>query len=315
MTNIDSELLNRARGCVVGAAIGDALGMPLEFRLRRPLIDMVVDMESGRLPAGSFTDDTEMALALAESLLVYQPLDPADLADRFLAWYRANPADIGTHTRAVLSHIDHGMPWDVAAATVQQQHPEAAGNGSVMRCWPAAVVEWNHMEDLVIDSWQQSRVTHMHRDCTTACTFINVMIANMLRGTLLDASFEVAKASVRVTPAMWTALDNLPTLRRGDLSNSGWVLHTLESALWGLFNFNSFEETVIQVANLGNDADTAASVVGALAGARYGLESIPVRWLAALHGEWPVGSGTFWTVDNFIELADKLITVRIVSTE
>ena len=89
------NLQERARGCAVGAAVGDALGMPLEFGAPSPPDRLVRHMQPGRLPAGAFTDDTEMALALAESLLARRPLDPADLACRFVRWYRANPPDVG----------------------------------------------------------------------------------------------------------------------------------------------------------------------------------------------------------------------------
>ena len=101
-------ILDRARGCAVGAAVGDALGMPLEFGPRQPLGGLVWEMRPGRLPAGTFTDDTEMALAVADSLLACSVLDGKDLAQRFVAWYRAGPADVGIHTRAVLSRMATG---------------------------------------------------------------------------------------------------------------------------------------------------------------------------------------------------------------
>lgn len=134
-TNIQTRL----RGVAVGAAVGDALGMPLEFGPIIPADSLVRDMRPGRLPAGAYTDDTEMALALAESLLERRPLDPVDLAGRFVAWRRARPADIGRHTRLTLTRMARGEAWDVAAAAVQAENPWSAGNGSVMRCWPVAI--------------------------------------------------------------------------------------------------------------------------------------------------------------------------------
>ena len=101
-------------------------------------------------------------------------------------------------------------------------------------------------------------------------------------------------------------LQAAPGKPRDQLANSGWVLHTLESTLWALFNFDGFEETLVQVANLGGDADTTAAVTGAAAGALYGFAGIPARWTEVLHGEYPLGSGRIWHVDDFIELADKL---------
>ena len=97
-----------------------------------------------------------------------------------------------------------------------------------------------------------------------------------------------------------------PSRRRQDLRNSGWVRHTLESAVWGLLTTGSFEEAVVQVVNLGEDADTAGAVVGALAGAAYGMGAIPNRWRTALRGEWPLRSGTIWREADFVEMADLL---------
>jgi ADP-ribosyl-[dinitrogen reductase] hydrolase len=94
------------------------------------------------------------------------------------------------------------------------------------------------------------------------------------------------------------------------LANSGWVRHTLESAVWGLLTTGTFEDAVVQVVNLGNDADTAGAVVGALAGAAYGLDAIPRRWRRALHGEWPLRSGKRWRERNLVELADRLARIE-----
>jgi ADP-ribosyl-[dinitrogen reductase] hydrolase len=98
-------ITDRLQGIAIGAAVGDALGMPLEFHPTRPVYDLQTEMTDGPLPAGSFTDDTEMALALAESLLAHDPLDPDDLVARFTAWYRSSPPDIGIHTSRVLGMV------------------------------------------------------------------------------------------------------------------------------------------------------------------------------------------------------------------
>src|SRR5690606_13335161 len=107
-------LLNRLRGCVVGAAIGDAMGMPLEFGARPPEDALGLQMRAGRLPAGTIADGTQMRLALAESLLAHRPLDPNDLARRFVDWVKADPPDVGLHTNRVLRRIDAGASWEEA---------------------------------------------------------------------------------------------------------------------------------------------------------------------------------------------------------
>ena len=123
---MDRDLLDRLAGVAVGAAVGDALGMPLEFGPPRLLGRLVTGMTAGRLPAGSFTDDTEMALALAESLLAHRPLDPGDLAARFTNWYRRSPPDVGVHTARVLGQIANGVGWEAASRAAWQANPANA---------------------------------------------------------------------------------------------------------------------------------------------------------------------------------------------
>lgn len=303
---IPPAILNRLRGAALGAAVGDALGMPLEFGPRRPLTGLVLSMQPGRLPAGSFTDDTETALALAESLLAVQPLDGDDLARRFVSWYHTNPPDMGLHTASVLGRIARGQPWQQAAEEVQRRNPQSAANGSVMRCWPAALAFWNDPARLAQTSALQSRVTHMHAECTAGCVFVNHMIAALAVGNSPHQALQAALAEVDLPHGLRDMIEDAPGLERQSLENSGWVRHTLQSAVWGLLSTDSFEEAVVQVANLGNDADTAASVAGALAGAAYGLEAVPSTWREQLHGEYPPASGQVWREPQLVQLADRL---------
>lgn len=303
---MDAQIRDRVRGCAVGAAVGDAMGMPLEFGPARAPGHLEREMLPGRLPAGSFTDDTEMALALAESLLASQGLDPADLAQRFVAWYKANPSDVGVHTRHVLSRIAAGESWDQAAATVQQTAPNSAGNGSVMRCWPVALAWWDDEATLLTASACQSSVTHPHPECVAGSVFINVVIYHLLRGQPPAEAVAAALTEITLPEPLAAVITAAPAQKRQNLRNSGWVRHTLESVVWGLLTTTSFEEAVVQVANLGSDTDTAAAVVGALAGAAYGLTAIPVRWRETLRGEWPVGSGQLWRTADLVALVDQL---------
>lgn len=298
---------HRAQGCTVGASVGDALGMPLEFGPRQPADRLVREMQAGRLPAGDFTDDTEMALALAESLLAYHSLDPADVALRFVTWYQAGPDDVGNHTSAVLSRVAAGEDWERAVEAVQRQRPDSAGNGSVMRCWPVALAHWNDLDRLLADSRLQSRVTHPHPECVAGSAFVNAAIYYLLQGVQPAEAVARALEVVEMPAPLREVVEAAPTHRREELKNSGWVRHTLESAVWGLLTTDSFEEAVVQVVNLGNDADTAGAVVGALAGAAYGLEGIPAQWREALRGEWPLASGRIWRVDDLVTLANRLI--------
>ena len=298
----------RLYGCAIGAVIGDALGMPLEFGPPSPEGQFVRQMRAGRLPAGSFTDDTEMAVALAESLADQRPLDPVDLTKRFVAWRETNPPDIGIHTRSILGRIAQGESWREVEDQFLKTGSDNAGNGSVMRCWPVAVAWRDHQEELIQDSQLQSRVTHAPPDCLAASVFTNLAISQFIEGNSIDSGLAYALSH---TPALSkdfkAVINSAPRRSRSELKNSGWVRHTIESAVWALLNFNSFAETVIQVVNLGNDADTAGTVVGAMAGAYYGLQSIPNDWLNELQGQWPVGSTSTWSAKEICSLVDQLI--------
>jgi len=308
------DMVQRIRGCAIGAAVGDALGMPLEFRPRQSMGRLVRTMRAGRLDAGSFTDDTEMALALAESLIARAALDLEDLAQRFVVWYRANPPDIGNHTRAVLRRVAAGMPWDGAVDEVQRSSPESAGNGSVMRCWPISIAYMDSEEDLRVASELQGRVTHPHTECVAGCVFINLALYHLLKGRRPADAVECALKSVTVS-GLRRAIGGAPGQHREALVNSGWVRHTVESAVWGLLTTRSFEDAVVQVVNLGNDADTAGAVIGALAGAAYGLDAIPQEWRDGVHGEWPLRSGRVWREADIVALAEQLAGPRAAQGE
>ncbi len=164
-------LQSRTRAVALGAAIGDALGMPLEFRAPSPLENLLREMSPGRLPAGSITDDTEMALALAESLLAHRPLDAQDLARRFVDWFNSGPSDYGFQTAFMLRRISGGLDWEIAAQQSRRESPDSAGNGSVMRCWPVALAYLQDHDRLLADSELQSLVTHPHPECVAGCLF------------------------------------------------------------------------------------------------------------------------------------------------
>jgi len=307
---VSSAVRDRLRAAALGAALGDALGMPLEFGPAQPLTALVREMHSGRLPAGSFTDDTEMALALAESLLAFTPLNPQDLADRFVDWLGHNPPDVGNQTYHILNRMRQGLDWEAASLESFQRNPNSSGNGSVMRCWPVALARCTQPQQLIADSRLQSRVTHPAQDCQDACALVNWMIRELAFGASPEQALDSALGAVSVSAQALEMLRRAPQQPCAELKNSGWVLHTLESAVWGLMTTHSFEEAVVQVANLGEDADTAAAVTGALAGAAYGLDAIPPRWRKALRGEWPLDSGEIWDAPRLLRLADDLLALN-----
>jgi len=180
-----------------------------------------------------------------------------------------------------------------------------------MRCWPVALAYWDDLDQLLAGSRLQSRVTHPHPECVAGSAFVNAAIYHLLRGVPPTEAVARAVETVDMPEPLRAVVEAASGRGREELKNSGWVRHTLESGVWGLLTTGSFEEAVVQVVNLGHDADTAGAVVGALAGAAYGLEAIPARWREVLQGEWPLksgksGSGTRWSVVELVELADRL---------
>ncbi len=228
-------------GCALGAVVGDALGMPLEFGPPKPPDHLVTEMEVGRLQAGTFTDDTEMALALAASLLHTCPLDPNDLAQRFLTWAKSNPPDIGIQTHLVLNQIEQGKTWQEAKQWLLHTRPEAAGNGSAMRCWPVALANARNWQQNKSESIIQSEITHPHPDCSSACVFINHLISSGFQGLEIPASIQAATSEAEFSVDFLKRIIEAPAKTREQLNNSGWIQHTMESVVWSLSNTTSLK--------------------------------------------------------------------------
>ena len=276
---------DRALGAFLGLAVGDAVGTTLEFR-RRDAQPRVQDMEGGgpfELPPGSWTDDTAMALALAESLATSEALDPRDLMDRFVRWWRdgdyscrGDCFDIGNTTRAALDrYLQTGDPF--AGST----DPGSAGNGSLMRLAPVALRFWNDRPRLLATAAEQSRTTHGATEAVDACRAFAELLADAIAGTprakaLAPREFEGAEAIDRIMAGSWRGRP------RNEIRSSGYVVHTLEAALWSVARAGNFRNAVLLAANLADDADTVAAVTGQLAGALYGLRGIPDAWLERL---------------------------------
>ena len=232
--------VDRAEGVLLGLACGDALGRPLEFETPARILaqygevtGMLANGTWGK-PAGTVTDDTDMALCLARSLVDCGGFDPADVAERFVAWYDSDPFDIGNMTATALARIRDGEPWDVAGQRVWEQSPEGsnAGNGSVMRVAPLAVAFTGDESRLVEASIVSSRITHADPRCTAGCAVLTCTLS----GLLIDDPEPLSTALDRVdTP---DALDDaLRPVSTGDvdpdaLRSTGYVVDTLQTALW-----------------------------------------------------------------------------------
>ena len=245
------------RDCVYGQAVADALGVPYEFRPRGSFrcTDMV-GRGSHNQPAGTWSDDTSMALAICDSYRELGRIDVDDIRERFVRWYREGAYtvdglfDIGNATREALER-GHGLAgeWD-------------NGNGSLMRTVPLAFTDATDDEVRAV-----SAITHAHPTSTEAC----VAMVHIARDLVAGASPADVAGDVAARPV-------------DEIRSDGFVRHTFDAALWCLANTTSYAECALAAVNLGDDTDTTAAVAGALAGIVYGIEGIPSDWLVKLRG-------------------------------
>jgi len=299
---------NQASGVLLGLACGDALGRPVEFKSAS-----AISAEHGRLtemvghgtwnqPAGTITDDTDQALCIARSLVEQQGFDPEDIAERFVEWYDSGPFDIGMMTTKALSELKHGAAWDEAGRAVWESSPEGqnAGNGSVMRCAPLAIPYANDWEQLVTVSRQSSQITHADPRCEYGCAILNLTIA----GLLTDAETPLQDALDYVdTSAPDELTAALAPIAQGEspetLETSGYVVHSLQTALHDGLNATTAEEVIITAVNRGGDTDTIGAIAGAVAGARFGASELPGRWESAIDETGEIES----LADQLVEMA------------
>lgn len=279
-------VIDRALGALMGLAVGDALGTTLEFR-RRDSSPPVIDLVGGgpfSLRSGEWTDDTAMALALADSLVHCDGLDEHDLMKRFVSWWRSGEYsctgtcfDIGITTREALQRFErNGQP--VAGRT----DPNTAGNGSLMRLAPVVIYAVGRPDVNSSDlAARQSATTHGAQACLDACRLFAAMLFDAIKGAPRTHVIRTPVGEVHESLAP-IAAGSYRGAHRDRIKSSGYVVHTLEAALWCVSRTTSFRDAVVLAANLADDADTVAAVTGQLAGAIHGLQGIPKEWIGRL---------------------------------
>lgn len=297
-----TELAERYRGCLLGLAVGDAVGTALEFA-RPGTFEPITDMVGGgpfRLKPGKWTDDTSMALCLAESLLACRGFDPIDQLQRYVRWWREGYLsstgecfDIGNTTRQALSAFER-----TSEPFCGPTDANSAGNGSLMRLGPAPLFFARQPEDAIERAADSSRTTHGAQAAIDACRYFAGLIVGALQGVpkeqLLAPRFSPA-------PGLWERqplCDEINEIAQGsfqrrnppEIRGSGYVVHTLEAALWAFDRTDNFRDGCLRVVNLGDDADTTGAVFGQLAGAYYGECGIPSEWRARLHAHDMIAS-------------------------
>ncbi|GHF66179.1 ADP-ribosylglycohydrolase family protein [Streptomyces griseosporeus] len=301
---------DRALGAVLGSAVGDALGAPFEFgpegafSARFPRPGQGGEMcGGGGWDPGEATDDTQMAVLVAESLLERGGLDPADVFDRFRRWAAGDPKDIGLQTEAVLSS---GDPWDTAAALHFQTSQRAAGNGALMRAAPSAVYFARAGRAATMDAGRRlAALTHGDAAAWEGTALYHELMRVALSGGDPVAVVPDALAAVRPAHRERYAAVLAPDWHP-DLATefNGAVWPCLGSAVWAVRTTSGYEDAVRAAIDCGGDTDTVAAVTGGLAGALYGVQGIPQRWREALHVPLP-GSG-----DRVLRAADLAALTR-----
>ncbi|MGW7721741.1 ADP-ribosylglycohydrolase family protein [Streptomyces canus] len=283
----------RALGAVIGSAVGDALGAPFEFGPEGAFSDRFPEpghggemCGGGGWDPGEATDDTQMAVLVAESLVECDGLELPDVFRRFQRWAAAEPKDIGLQTEAVLSS---GDPWDTAAALHFQVNQRAAGNGALMRAAPSAVHFARHGREATMDAARRlAALTHGDRAAWEGTAVFHELIRVALAGDdpldAVEATLGTVHPEHRPRYATVLAIDWHPD-QATEFNGAVWPC--LGSAVWALRTTTSYETAVRAAIDLGGDTDTVAAVTGGLAGAVYGLAAVPERWTAPLHVPLP----------------------------
>ena len=293
---------NAIRAMITGGAIGDALGVPVEFQSREELSqDPVLGMRgygTHYQPPGTWSDDTSMTLCLLGSLSRRKAIDYLDIMENFTRWlhqaeFTATGVvfDVGIATQEAIARYEQGTPPLECGGRGEQDN----GNGSLMRIAPLALYlhrqQLTSVSDILDAAHKLSCLTHAHPRSQMACGIYTLIALNLLEGRSLASAISEGLASARAfyeksaafsselsTYGRLWELDAFAALPEAAIQSSGYVVHTLEAVIWCLLNSKDYASCVLKAVNLGNDTDTIAAIAGGLAGLAYGWDSIPAEW-------------------------------------
>jgi len=298
------QKIDRLKGCIYGLAIGDAMGAPVEFMVRGTFSEVKNYCRGGkfRLEAGEWTDDTAMALCLAQSLLDCQGFEPHDQMKKYLDWMECGYMSctgkaIGIGKIVMRSMIRYKRNQQ---AYTDICHEKFSGNGSLMRLAPICVYYADNLDSAVHFASLSSATTHGSVIARDACRLFAYLVIKLLHGTKKEEIFTYQfKNDLQRYFKDNPLHESLDTIVGGcsnkcekDIISSGYVVQSLEAALWSFYHTETFEKALLTAVNLGGDADTIGAITGQLAGACYGINTIPQQWVSRL-GNLELVDGVF----------------------
>ena len=297
---MNKNKLDNIDGCFLGLAVGDALGVPVEFKdrdlLRRfPLTTMTGNGTWGQ-PPGTWSDDSSLCFCLAESLV--KGYDLNDIGNSFVRWMKEGywgahhkVFDIGGTTRVAIQDLANGES-PLHSGNFDQ---ESNGNGSLMRIVPASIFFHGKGDEELHQVIQEiSAITHAHFRSVFSCFLFSKLVQKILNGFDMMKAYEHAmteanlyarekgfyEPEIRLFERLLS--NKIYSYTESEIYSSGYVLHTLEASIWCFLKTTNFSDAVLKAVNLGEDTDTTGCVTGALAGLYYGIEKIPVEWINAI---------------------------------
>ncbi len=311
------NMKTKVRAGVIGHAVGDALGVPVEFTSRSKLaLHPIEDMKGygvHNMPAGTWSDDTSMEIALIQSLIDSKCFDYNDIMNNFCRWWKddeftatGRTFDIGGTCAGAISNYRMGM----TPSECGEKGERSNGNGSLMRILPVAFVCYNNSitgmarYDLVS---KVSSLTHAHEISVLGCFIYINFICHLFVGEKPATAYaktqrdDYSMFSDSAREAYHRILaNNIASCSEDEISSSGYVLSSLEASLWCLLNTNSYKEAVLRAVNLGNDTDTIGAITGSMAGIYYGYDAIPSEWVSKLQ-----------RTDYLLDLCDRFASTEI----
>lgn len=302
---------NQYLGAIIGHAVGDAMGFPTEFSkreelLKNPVIEMIDSPDLGQ-PAGSWSDDTAMEIATIDSFIQKKYFDYKDIMDKWVKWISKSEYtptgvafDIGrTCLKAIKKYCNGTAPLQCGSTSINEN-----GNGSLMRILPVALYAYlKNLDDISIRKLtnEVSSLTHAHEVSRLGCYIYVQFIICLLKGYTKEEAYkhiqylDYSAYDMHSLKLYKRILDEQIEVQRLDqIKSTGYIVDTLESAMWIFMNAEHYKEAIIASTNIGGDTDTIGAIVGSMAGIYYGFDSIPSNWLEKLQRK-----------DYLIELVDR----------